>query len=137
MLSIKEMSMKREEWSFEYTASKLAEAAQAKVDWHTERLAWWKAKKDEVMGTIRKEGLEVDEKISLGFSSPKSRDWERGAQVMVRNDLQKDLDECMEKLKAHTLKLNEYSGWQQVLAANPESRQSLDINDWLFFFGKE
>jgi len=129
--------MKREEWTFEYTASKLADAAQAKVDWHRERLAWWKDKKDEVMGTIRKEGLEVDEKISLGFSSPKSRDWERGAQVMVRNDLQKDLDECMEKLKAHTLKLNEYSGWQQVLSANPESRQSLDINDWLFFFGRE
>ena len=129
--------MQRKEWKFEYTAARLAEAAQLKIDWHSERLEWWKQKKDEVFATIRNEGLEVDEKISLGFQSPKSRDWERGAQVLVRNDLQKDLDECLEKLQAHTVRLNEYSGWQQVLAANPESSQSLDIDDWLFFFGKE
>lgn len=129
--------MEREKWKFEYTASKLAEAAQTKVNWHTERLDWWKNKKNEVFDTIRKEGIEVDEKISLEFKNPKSRDWDRGAQVMVRNDLQKDLDECMEKLQAHTKRLNEYSGWHQVLVANPESRQSLDIDDWLFFFGTE
>lgn len=129
--------MQRTEWKFEYTALKLAEAAQLKIDWHTERLSWWKAKKDEVFTTIRSEGIEVDEKISAGFSNPKSRDWERGAQVLVRNDLQKDLDECLEKLQAHTKQLNEYNGWQQVLFANPENRLSLDINDWLFFFGKE
>lgn len=129
--------MQRNEWKFEYTASKLADAAQAKIVWHTERLDWWKNKKEEVFATIRSEGLEVDEKISLEFVNPKSRDWERGAQVMIRNDLQKDLDECLEKLQAHTKCLNEYNGWQQVLIANPENRLSLDINDWLFFFGKE
>ena len=129
--------MIRKEWKFEYTAIKLAEAAQAKVNWHTERLEWWRNKKNEVFATIRKEGIEVDEKISLAFQNPKSRDYDRGAQVMVRNDLQKDLDECMDKLSAHSQRLNEYAGWQQVLAANPESRQALDIDDWLFFFGKE
>ncbi len=129
--------MQRTEWKFEYTASKLAETAQLKIDWHTERLEWWKNKKNEVFATIRSEGIEVDEKISTGFSNPKSRDWERGAQVLVRNDLQKDLDECLEKLQAHTKHLNEYNGWQQMLTANPENRLSLDINDWLFFFGKE
>jgi len=129
--------MQRNEWKFEYTAAKLAEAAQAKIDWHGQRLEWWKTKKDEVFSTIRREGLEVDEKISLAFQNPKSRDWDRGAQVMVRNDLQKDLAECLEKLRAHTQELNEYSGWHQVLTANPEDRLSLDIDDWLFFFGKE
>ncbi len=129
--------MQRNEWKFEYTASKLADAAQAKIVWHTERLDWWKNKKEVVFATIRSEGLEVDEKISLEFVNPKSRDWERGAQVMIRNDLQKDLDECLEKLQAHTKCLNEYNGWQQVLVANPENRLSLDIDDWLFFFGRE
>jgi hypothetical protein len=129
--------MIRNEWKFEYTGNKLAEAAQVKVDWHSGRLDWWKVKKNEIFASIRKDGLEVDEKISVGFTNPKSRDYNHGAQVMVRNDLQKDLDECMEKLQFHTQRLNEYSGWQQVLAANPESRQALDINDWLFFFGKE
>ena len=129
--------MQRNEWKFDYTAAKLADAAQTKIDWHTERLNWWKGKKDEVFATIRAEGLEVDEKISLGFDNPKSRDWDRGAQVMIRNDLQKDLDECMQKLQTHTHQLNEYRGWHQVLVANPENRLSLDINDWLYFFAKE
>ena len=88
------------------------------------------------MATIRAEGLEIDEKIVLDYHSPKSRDWQRGAEAMIRNDLQKDLAECLEKLKWHTDKLEQYAGWQQVLEANPESRQSLDIEDWLFFFAK-
>ncbi len=28
--------MQRTEWKFDYTAAKLAEAAQAKIDWHKE-----------------------------------------------------------------------------------------------------
>lgn len=128
--------MLRKDWKFEYTASKLAEAASAKIAFHTERLEWWKSKKAEVMSKIRSEGLEVDEKISLGYRSPKSRDWERGAQVMVRNDLQHDLEECLEKLSHHTEQLQQYDGWQQVLSANPDARLGLDIEDWLFFFGR-
>jgi hypothetical protein len=129
--------MLRNDWKFDYTAARLAEAAGAKMIYHGERLDWWRAKKDEVMKTIRSEGLEIDEKIVLtNYRSPKGRDWERGAQVMVRNDLQKDLEECLEKLQYHTQKLADYDGWQQVLAANPENRLALDIEDWLYFFGK-
>ena len=57
--------MQRTDWKFDYTATKLGEAAQAKINWHTDRLEWWKTKKDQVFATIRKEGLEVDEKISM------------------------------------------------------------------------
>lgn len=129
--------MKRDEWQFVYTATVLSVAAQKKIDHHNERLAFWKQTKTEVMATIRSEGLEIDEKIALGYRSPKSRDWDNGAEIMVRNDLRKDLTECMEKLGAHTERLNQYEGWQQVLAANPEDRLQLDIQDWLFFFGRE
>ena len=128
--------MLRKDWCFEYTASKLSEASTEKLAFHHERLSWWKAKRTEVMNTIRSEGLEIDEKIVLEFRSPKSRDWDRGAQVMVRNDLQSDLSECLEKLSHHTEKVQQYDGWQQVLAANPEARVKLDIEDWLFFFGR-
>ncbi len=128
--------MLRQDWGFDYTATKLAEAADQKKDFHQERLDWWKAKRLEVMGTIRSEGLEIDEKIVMEFRSPKSRDWNQGSQVMVRNDLQKDLGECLEKLSHHTQQLHQFDGWQQVLAANPEARVKLDIDDWLFFFGR-
>jgi len=65
--------MLRKHWGFEYTASKLAAAAEAKLAFHKEGLDWWKAKKDEVMVVIRSEGLEIDEKISLGYRYPKAR----------------------------------------------------------------
>ena len=28
-------------------------------------------------------------------------------------------------------------GWQQVLGANPDDTIELDIDDWLFFFGRD
>jgi len=128
--------MQRKEWKFDYTASKLAEAAKTKHLHHQERFEWWKEKRDQVMAEIRKDGLEIDEKIALEYVSPKRRDWEQGAQVTVRNDLKKDLDECLEKLAYHTGLMNDYHGWHQVLSANPEARLSLDHDDWLFFFGQ-
>ncbi len=128
--------MLRQDWGFDYTATKLADAADQKKAFHQERLDWWKTKRLEVMTTIRAEGLEIDDKIVLEFRNPKSRDWNQGSQVLVRNDLQKDLSECLEKLGHHTQQLQQFDGWQQVLAANPEARVKLDIDDWLFFFGR-
>ncbi len=128
--------MQRNEWKFDYTAGRLAEAAAAQADFHRERLQFWRNTREGVMATIRAEGLEVDEKIVLGFTTPKGRDWDRGAELIIRNDLKKDLGECLEKLKWHTDKLDEYAGWQQVLEANPENRPQLDIDDWLFFFAR-
>ena len=128
--------MLRTEWKFNYRADQLAEAAQQKLRFHEERLTFWRQKKQDVMTTIRAEGLEVDEKIATSFSNPKSRDWQRGAQVMVRNDLQKDLEECLEKLEWHTARRDEYDGWYQVLCAQADKQLELDIQDWLFFFGR-
>ena len=125
--------MKRDEWKFEYTAARLAEAADAKISHHSERLAFWKGKRDEVLATIRADGLEIDEKIVVGYQSPKSRDWDRANRVSVRDDLRQKLDEVLEKLRDHTEQLTQYEGWSQMLCANPEQRVGLDIDDWLFF----
>ena len=128
--------MLRKDWGFDYTATKLAEAAATKMVFHQERLDWWKTKRQEVMNTIRSEGLEIDEKLVMEFRNPKARDWDRSAQVLIRNDLQTDLSECLDKLSHHTQQVQQYDGWQQVLAANPEARVKLDIEDWLFFFAR-
>ena len=129
--------MLRTEWKFDYTASVLAQAAERKAGIHQERLDWWRTKRDEVMTKIRAEGLEIDEKLVFlnQHLSPKVRDYDRGAEIMIRNDLKKDLDECLKKLGYHTAKLSDFRAWQQVLAANPESRLPLDVADWQFFFG--
>ena len=41
---------------------------------------------------------------------------------MIRNDLQNDLSERLEKLSHHTQQVQQYDGWQPVLAAVPEAR---------------
>ncbi|MBK6394471.1 MAG: hypothetical protein IPF73_07120 [Betaproteobacteria bacterium] len=128
--------MQRDGWMFDYTALRLAEAAQHRMDWHRERLAFWAARREETLATIRSEGLEIDEKIVIGVHTPKARDWERANRVTVRDDLRMQLDEVLHKLKEHTERLVEYDGWRQMLAANPEARLSLDIADWLYFFGE-
>lgn len=128
--------MLRTDWKFTYTAAKLAEGATTKLKFHEERIVWWKKRKEDLVAEIRKDGLEISEGAALAYSHPKSRDYERGSRVMVRNDLQEKLDECMEKLAHHTGKRLEYDGWIQVLQANAEDRLAVDIQDWLFYFGK-
>lgn len=128
--------MQREKWAFAYTGQTLAEAAKTKIAYHTERLDWWKTKKDEVTATIRSDGIEVDEKIALDYTNPKARDWDRGGEILVRNDLRKQLAECFQKLAEHANSIEEYGAWLQALTANPSQSFELDIQDWLFFFGR-
>jgi hypothetical protein len=128
--------MRRDRWRFEYAAGKLSDAAAKKVEYHSERLKFWKSKRTEVLNTIRAEGLEIDEKIVLGHSSPKARDWERSSMISVRDDLRNKLEECQNKLAYHTGKLGEYDGWHQALSANPDVPLRLHIDDWIYFFAK-
>jgi hypothetical protein len=59
-----------------------------------------------------------------------------GPTINVRADLQTKLQECHSKIQSHQQAADEYDGWVQVLAANPEARLKLTQADWLFFFGK-
>ena len=129
--------MLRTNWEFEYTGTALAEAAKSKIEFHQGRFNWWKEKRKTIMVEIRADGLEINEKLVMGYRNPKSRDWEDGAQVMIRNDLQKALSECHDKLSHHTERLTDFMGWYQMLSANPHARKCLDIQDWLFFFSKK
>lgn len=129
--------MQREKWNFSYSGAALADAARGKISFHAERLDWWKRKKDEVIAKIRSEGIEVDEKIALEYSNPKARDWDKGGELLIRNDLRKQLAECFEKLSHHTGETSEYDAWVQTLDAHPEQEFSLDIADWLYFFRKQ
>jgi hypothetical protein len=129
--------MQRKEWKFSYSAPQLAEAARTKIDYHAEHLGFWMKKREELMATIREEGIEINEKIALGYVNPKARDWDRGGEIMIRNDLRKGLVETFEKLSYHTGKRDTYDGWEQVLRAKPDNTLDLDIEDWLFFFGRD
>ena len=129
--------MHRNEWKFEFSTSDVLEATKAKISYHDQHLEFWTNKREELMATIRAEGIEINEKIALEYSNPKARDWERGGQVMIRNDLRIGLAETFQKLGYHTRLRDTYDGWQQALEASADEKLALDIDDWLFFFGRD
>jgi uncharacterized protein (DUF2147 family) len=128
----------RTEWEFDYTASSLAAAATAQRDHRLSRVKAWEEKKGEVMAKIKDTGLTVHESVAeqFGNSYQNATQANFGAQVMVDNTLQRDLNECVGKINQHRASAKEYDGWIQVLEGNPDSRLKLKHDDWMFFFGK-
>jgi len=130
--------MNRASWKFTYTADKLFQAAEAKKSWHMERLKWWSDKRKEVETTIRAEGIEIDESVAAftGLGTANYSNSGRGPSVSIRNDLVKDLSECVMKTTEHEGKCREYDAWMQVLGSQGQASLDLNQDDWLFFFGK-
>ncbi len=129
--------MLRDQWKFRYTAEQLAEAVQQKIQYHNERHAFWNGRREDIVTQIKADGIEVNEKSVLQYGSPKMRDYQQGDDIMIRNDLRKSLTEAYEKLSYHTGRKDTYDGWRQILTANSGLPLDLDINDWLFFFGRD
>lgn len=125
--------MKRGQWGFDYTASKLLEAAVKKREAHLGKKAWWEKKKAEVMEQVRETGITVHESVAATYSSTKGH---YGPEIEIDAGLQRDLTECQRKIMEHDKLVSEYGCWIQVLGANPESRLTLDNDDWLYFFGE-
>jgi len=122
----------RQEWKFDYTASKLAAAAVDKRDTHRKKLEWWEAKKAEVMKNIRETGIEIRDSVAASYSNTKGG---YGPQIEISEGMQRDLTECQQKILEHNRLVGEYDGWRQVLEANPEKQLPLSHEDWLYFFG--
>lgn len=125
----------RDEWEFEYTASKLAEGAAAQKAFRLGRVEWWKDAKAKVMAEVKESGLEISESVAAQISNYATSAM-TGPQISVRADLQKKLAECHSKIQSHQQAADEYDGWLQVLGANAEQRLKLTQSDWLYFFGK-
>ena len=129
--------MNRASWKFTYTADKLLEAATAKKDFHAGRLDWWANKRKETEALIRSEGIEIDESVAAGaYTGTSFSNSHRGPQVNIRNDLVRDLSECVSKTQEHEAKIRDYGAWIQVLASQGQASLDLQQDDWLFFFGK-
>lgn len=123
--------MNRTEWEFEYTASRLATAANAKLEIHKRKLTWWEGKKSETMERIKATGIQVHDSVAASYSNTKGA---FGPRIEIEAGMQRDLSECQEKILEHNRLVQEYDGWRQVFEANPESRLKLTHADWLHFF---
>lgn len=127
--------MKRDEWEFPYSANSLNEAAVKKALYHSERQNWWSAKKSQVLDLIRSEGITIDESLA-GTDVGKLSNYTRLPNVTIKEDLRRDLDECIQKEKEHRNKVEGYNAWMEVLSSQGSTMLPLNQDDWLYFFGK-
>ena len=130
--------MQRDKWVFKLPASQLVTAAQAKVDFHTERLAFWQDASKKTMVEIREKGISVETSLAGDNYNAGSNVTSRGfgPQIVVDETFQRRLNEADGKIKEHIGKLKEYTGWLQVLKANDGRSYQLHSDDYLYFFGK-
>lgn len=122
----------RDKWEFPYPADKLATAAQAKSSHHLDRLAWWQMQKAETVAKIKLEGLEIDD--SLVEKQRFSNSYGRDTTVNIKTELLRDLNECIDKIREHRGKAEEYGAWVQVLKSQGQASLPLNKDDWMFFF---
>lgn len=127
--------MNRTKWEFPYHANDLAAAAINKSKHHKERQEWWETKKAEIVEKIKAEGLEIDESLA-GEEFSKLGNYGRSTTVQIRDDLLRDLQECVGKVKEHRTKIEGYDAWTQVLSSQGSTVFNLNQEDWLYFFGK-
>src|SRR4051794_31091151 len=106
----------RQSWQFKFTAKDLSTAASNKCEHHQKRKSFWESAKAKVMAEVKDSGIEVSESCAGASYSNTGRGGE--PQVMVRNDLQRKLTECHQKILEHDAKVKEYAGWVCVLNAN-------------------
>ena len=120
--------MNRSTWKFTYTANRLLEAATSKKDFHLSRLDWWSNKRKETEDKIRSEGIEIDESVAVGaIGYGTSNSITRGPQVSIRNDLVRDLSECVAKSNEHETKVKDYGAWIQVLSSQGQTSRLIYI----------
>ena len=129
----------RDEWEFEYAASKVAEGARAQKAFRESRVEFWQSAYERCMAEIKDRGLEVVESEAQMAGQSYAIANTRGIitpQIKVHTELQQRLTEAHQKVAEHRQMVAVYDGWVQVLEANAEARLKLAHADWLFFFGK-
>jgi hypothetical protein len=132
--------MKRHEWTFKYSGTKLAEAARHQLEFRISRIAAWEAKKEEVMAQIRESGMTIKEDLAahmlMNTMKYSATNQNSGPQIVIDQTMQDNLNECFQKINEHKGLEKQYSAWVQVFEANPEAHLDLHQDDWIFFFGK-
>lgn len=123
--------MNRDKWVFQITPDKLLAATKARVEHHTKRLEFWRGCKESTLAELKDKGLSVADSQAAGTSNTRY-----GALVVVDPTYQRQLNESHSKIGEHHQHVVTYSGWVEVLSANPRPSYDLNADDYLFFFGK-
>lgn len=129
----------RDEWEFTYTAEAVWRAATEQLAFRKTRIEFWEKAKSKMMTDIRASGINVHEsqaeKLQYAASNTGG-----GPTLTIDPGMQRDLTECVTKLKQHRDAAAGYDGWVQLLKQHRDAAQSMCLKlkhaDWMYFFGK-
>jgi hypothetical protein len=116
--------MSRTDWTFEYPAEKIADAARVKAQYHRDRYDYWDGEIAAAEAAIQEKGIDIR---SYDVTGGKRHE------VVIDPALSNRLSEAEGKRQQHGRKADEYRDWCRVLELDPEKRLELDFNDVLFF----
>ncbi len=131
--------MKRNSWEFQYKVKDLLEAAKARMAFYESRVAFWESKKTETIEKIKSEGITIDESLAARDGKAAYSNFAgRGGQVVIRDDLERDLSEAHGRVASHRKNVATYEAWVEILSSQHQDQvRELNHDDWLFFFSKK
>ncbi len=118
----------RNGWVFEYAPAEVLAAAEKKVQYHKERLAWWRDEASQAEQTLKDKGFEYRSRYHTG-----------GTEVEIVGDpeLARRVSDCKKKIIEHEGQQMVYETWVRALRAQteraPDAPLNLKIADILFF----
>lgn len=118
--------MKRNEWTWQKSATDLANAADSQAHYHGTRVAFWKDQRAQAEQDIHDKGLDVRHRPQTGGDRH---------EVIVDPELARRLGECDSKIQRHQLSVEEYGQWADALRDAGGRTLELDHADWTFFYG--
>lgn len=114
----------RQQWTFEYSAQTVCEAASCKVVYHRERADFWRGELATAEAELREHGIEFREYDVTGG---------RRLDPVLDPQRQQRVQECRHKLAEHERNIEEYEAYRLALKDNLGATVRLDVDDIKFF----
>ena len=126
----------RPDWTFEYPAIELIRALQGQLTFRKERVDFWKAESERLMGEIKTSGLEFSESVDVALSAYLSNNAPKsGPQLKINDELKDKYVESQNKIKEHGEMIKIIESWLNILVQEDDNRMfPLKFDDWEFFF---
>lgn len=103
----------RDNWEFAFDIDTLIDAAIDKVDWHGNKLEYYKSETEKAEKDLRENGVEVRESLNLR----NTYSTQQNLNIVVDPQKQHHLEACQAKVREHQEKLHEYETWVRAFEA--------------------
>ncbi len=115
---------KRNFWPFNYKAGDLVVPAQKKATYHRERQKNWLDSYERVKRELKEKGIDIRFAEVTGGER---------ADIVVDQQIQRRLDECMSKMRAHKRQAEEYEAFTRAFTLNEHQELELTVDDINYF----